>query len=175
MLAGQVGLVRNARSWVGRTVEWATDSTSHHVVIAVNETDCVSADLPKVIVRPHREFHSMEWSGFDLTDEQRERVLASALSMVGRPYNVPAIILLLMSKLSGVPIPRFAVKWLESRPELDCSQLCHIAMEAGGLELFPHDASLTVPAHYEQLFLERGWLTAPHLIPIYSPAVRIAN
>lgn len=160
MLAGQIGLVRHSRGWVGKVVEWATDSTSHHVVIALGDDLCVSADLPRVIIRAHREFHSMEWSDFDLTHEQREAITGSALSMVGRPYNVPAIVLLLASKLTGVPIPRFAVDWLERNPGLDCSQLAHIAMRAGGLELFPHaDASLTVPAHYEQLFRERGWLT----------------
>jgi len=159
MLSGQIGLVRNSTSWVGKVVEWATDSTSHHVVVAIGPDLCVSADLPRVIIRGHREFHSMEWSDFDLTPEQQEAVVASALSMVGRPYNVPAIVLLLLSKLTSVPIPRFAVQWLERNPGLDCSQLAHIAMRAGGLELFPHDASLTVPAHYEHLFRERGWLT----------------
>lgn len=159
MLAGQIGLVRHSRGVVGKIVEWATDSSSHHVVVAVGDSLCVSADLPRVILRGHREFHSMEWSDFELTPEQREGIVASALSMVGRPYNVPAIALLLASKVTGIPIPRFAVKWLERNPGLDCSQLAHIAMRAGGLELFPHDASLTVPAHYEELFRERGWLT----------------
>jgi len=162
MLAGQVGLVRHSKGWVGKVVEWATDSTSHHVIVALGDDLCVSADLPRVIIRAHREFHAIEWSDFDLTGEQREGIVASALSMVGRPYNVPAIALLLASKITGVPIPRFAVDWLERNPGLDCSQLAHIAMRAGGLELFPHaDASLTVPAHYEALFLERGWLTFP--------------
>lgn len=159
MLAGQIGLVRHSRGLVGKVVEWATDSTSHHVVVAIGPDLCVSADLPKVIIRGHREFHSMEWSDFDLSTEQQEAIISSALSMVGRPYNVPAIVLLLISKLTRVPIPRFAVEWLERNPGLDCSQLAHIAMRAAGLELFPHDASLTVPAHYEHFFRERGWLT----------------
>lgn len=167
MIAGQVGLVRYSRGWVGKVVEWATNSTSHHVVIAIDGTQCVSADLPRVVVRPISGFHSMEFSRFDLTEEQVQAITASALSMVGRPYNVQAIILLLLSRLTRVPIPRFAVKWLENNQELDCSQLCHIATRAGGLELFPHDASLTVPAHYEHLFRERNWLD-PRLLPVYS-------
>lgn len=158
MLAGQVGLVRNATSWVGKVVEWATDSTSHHVVVSIGDGLCVSADLPRVIIRPISEFHSMEWSQFDLTPEQVQAITASALGMVGRPYNVPAIVLLLLSRLTRVPIPKFAVRWLERNPGLDCSQLCHLALRAGGLELFPHDASLTVPAHYEHYFRARGWL-----------------
>lgn len=158
MLAGQIGLVRHSRGWVGEVVEWATDSTSHHVVVAIDDTFCVSADLPNVVVRAHREFHSLEWSRFDLTEEQRTRIVASALSMVGRPYNVPAIILLLLSRLTRVPIPRFAVRWLERRPEVDCSQLCDIALSAAGIDLFPHDSSLVVPAHFEAYFRSRGWL-----------------
>lgn len=161
MLAGQIGLVRHSKGWVGKIVEWATDSTSHHVVVAVSETACVSADLPRVVIRDISGFHSMEWSWFDLTDDQAHSIVMSARGMTGRPYNVPAIILLLMSKLFSVPIPRFAVRWLERNPGLDCSQLCHLALRAGGLELFPHDPSLTVPAHYEHYFRARGWLTKP--------------
>lgn len=164
MLAGQVGLVRHSRGWVGKVVEWATDSTSHHVVIAVSETACVSADMPRVVIRDVSGFHSMEWSWFVLTDEQVQSITASALGMVGRPYNVPAIVLLLASKLSGLPIPRFAVNWLERNPGLDCSQLVHLAYRAGGIELFPHDASLTVPAHYEHFFRDRGWLDEQQLL-----------
>lgn len=166
MLTGQVGLVRHADSWVGRIVEWATDSTSHHVVVAISETECVSADFPTVIIRDHSEFHSLEWSRFVLSEEQIKLVVGSALSMVGSPYNVPAITMLLLSKLTSVPIPKFAVRWLERNPGRDCSQLCHIALLAGGIELFPHDASLTVPAHYEHIFHERGWLD-PYLVGSY--------
>lgn len=166
MLAGQVGLVRHSESWIGKTVEWATDSTSHHVVIAISEHLCVSADLPRVIIRPISEFHSMEWSQFVLTHEQVEAITDSALGMIGRPYNVPAIVLLLLSRLTRVPIPKFAVRWLERNPGLDCSQLCAIALRAGGIVLFPHEDALVVPAHFEECFREQGWLD-PNLLDSY--------
>lgn len=158
MIAGQVGLVRYSRGWIGRIVEWATDSTSHHVVIAIDGTQCVSADLPRVLIRDIDSFHSMEFSRFELSPEQVQAITAAALGMVGRPYNVPAIALLLASKLTGVPIPKFAVRWLNRRPHVDCSHLADVALAAGGLDLFLHDAALTVPAHFETLFRERGWL-----------------
>lgn len=158
MIAGQVGLVRYSRGWVGKVVEWCTDSTSHHVVVAVDEELCVSADLPRVVIRPSNSFHSMEWSRFELTEEQVQAITAAAAGMVGRPYNVPAIILLLLSKLTSVPIPKFAVDWLNRRPHVDCSHLADVALAAGGLDLFLHDAALTVPAHFEHLFRERAWI-----------------
>jgi len=158
VIAGQIGLVRNAAGFLGKAVEWATDSTSHHVVVAVSETECVSADIGGVILRHPAEFHSLEWSRFDLTDDQSDRIVNAAFGMLGRPYNVAAIILLLLSHLARVPIPRFAVKWLERRPELDCSQLSDLALTAGGIDLFTYESALVVPAHFETYFRAAGWL-----------------
>lgn len=158
MLAGQVGLVRHSEHWVGKVVEWCTNSTSHHVVVFISETECVSAEPPFVIVRDPASFHWLEVSRLDLTDAQRERIVASAKTMVGRPYNVAAIFCLLMSRLFSVPIPRWVVQWLERRPELDCSQLADIALMAGGLRLFGHDSVLVTPGFFEVYFRARGWL-----------------
>jgi hypothetical protein len=159
VLAGQIGLVRHSGHWVGKIVEWATDSTSHHVVVALDDALCVSADIHGVVIRAHREFHSLEWSEFDLTGNQQASIVRTARSMVGRPYNMAAILLLLLSKLTSLPIPRFAVKWLEDRPNLDCSQAADLALLSAGINLFPHESALVVPAHFEHYFLVAGWLS----------------
>lgn len=158
MLAGQVGLVRHSQHWVGKIVEWATNSTSHHVVVFTSETECVSAEPMLVRLRDPKTFHSLEVSRFELTDDQVHAIVASALSMVHRPYNVPAIVSLLLSRVFSVPIPRFVVKWLERNPGLDCSQLTDIALEAAGIKLFGHDSVLVVPAHFETYYRAHEWL-----------------
>jgi hypothetical protein len=159
MMAGQVGLVRHSRGLLGKMVELATDSTSHHVVISIGGNLCVSADVPRVMIRGHHEFHSLEWSRFQMTPEQVHTITRFATSIVNRPYNVPAVVLLILSRLTRVPIPRFAVAWLERRPHLDCSQAADLALAAAGINLFPHDSALVVPAHFEHYFREQGWLS----------------
>jgi len=158
MLAGQIGLVRHSEHWVGKVVEWATDSTSHHVVLFVSETECVSAEPMLVRLRDPKTFHSLEVSRFDLTDDQVHAIVMAARSMIGKPYNVPAIVCLLISKLLSVPIPRFVVKWLDRNPGLDCSQACDIALQAGGIKLFDHDSVLVTPAFFEVYYRAHGWL-----------------
>jgi hypothetical protein len=164
MLAGQIGLVRHSEHWVGKTVEWATDSTACHVVVFVSETECVSAEPMLVRLRDPKTFHSLEVSRFDLTDDQAHAIVMKARSMVDRPYNVPAIICLLASKVFSVPIPRFVVKWLERNPGLDCSQLTDIALEAGGQTLFGHDSVLVVPGHFEAYYRAQGWLSEQQVV-----------
>lgn len=164
MLAGQIGLVRHSEHWVGKVVEWATDSTSHHVVVFISDTECVSAEPPFVILRDPASFHWLDVSHFELTDAQRNAIVASATSMVGRPYNVAAIVCLLASKLTSVPIPRWVVQWLERRPELDCSQLADIALMAGGLKLFGHDSVLVTPGFFEVYYRAMGWLKEQNVV-----------
>ena len=159
MLAGQIGLVRHSEHWVGKTVEWATDSTACHVVVFVSETECVSAEPMLVRLGDPKTFHSLEVSRFDLTDDQVHAIVMSARGMINKPYNTAAIFCLLLSKLTSVPIPRVVVAWLERRPNLDCRQLTDMALLAGGLRLFPHDSVLVVPGHFEAYYRAQGWLS----------------
>ena len=158
MLAGQVGLRRNATDWLGKAVEWFTNSDTHHVVVAINETQVVSADRPKVIIKDILEYPHLDWSEFDFEPGQSEAVVASALNMVGRPYSMATIICIAISRFTGVPIPQYIRNWLNNRANVDCSSLADIALMHGGKDLFPHDPALVTPADFKAYFVLHGWL-----------------
>lgn len=158
MLAGQVGLRRNATDWLGKLIEWFTNSDTHHVVVAINETQVVSADRPKVIIKDILEYPHLDWSAFEYEAGQSEAVVASAMNMVNRPYNMAAVICIGFSRFTSVPIPQYIRNWLMLRPNMDCSQLCDIALLHGGKDLFPHDPALVTPADFKAYFVLHGWL-----------------
>lgn len=165
MARGQIGLVRHAEGCAGKGVEWATDSTSHHVVVDIGYGLCVSAEPPRVVIRPTSSFHSLEWSQFNLSAAQLYAIVQSALSMVGRPYNMAVIFVLLLRKLTRVPVPRFVREWLNRRRNVDCSQLADIALTSGGIRLFPQDAALVTPADFEAYYRSMGWLNDSLSVP----------
>jgi hypothetical protein len=158
MLAGQVGLRRNATDWLGKTIEWFTDSDTHHCVIAINDTQCVSADRPHVIIRDILEYPNLDWSSFTFEEGQSEAVVFSAMNMVGRPYNMAAVVFIGISRLTRVPIPQFIRNWLRNRPNVSCSQLASVVLEISGIDLFEHDDSLITPDHFRDYFEAQGWL-----------------
>ena len=156
-MMGQVGIRMHSKGIIGRLIEWATDSQTHHVVVHVGDARCVSAEFPKARIRKTSDYPAMVWSQFDLTPEQAERIALAALAMVGRPYNVPVLFVHLAHKL-GIKTPRFVTDWLKRRPALDCSQLSDIALTAGGVDLFGHDSLLVTPDDFQVAFQARGWL-----------------
>lgn len=148
-LMGQVGLRQHATRPIGRIIEWATDSVTHHVVVHIGGGLCVSAERPVVRYRRVDEYPALVNSDFDLTDEQMITIARAAISMVGRKYNTAVIFVLLLHKLTGLPVPRWIVRWLERRPNTDCSQLADLALTAGGVDLFSQDSTLVTPADFQ--------------------------
>lgn len=157
MLTGQIGIRMHSKGIIGRIIEWCTDSQTHHVVVHVGAGRCVSAEFPKARIRKTSDYPALVWSQFDLTEVQSERIALAALTMCGRPYNVPVLFVHLAHKL-GIPTPRWVRDWLRDRPAVDCSQLSDIALSAGGIDLFSMDPALVTPADFQHVFQARGWL-----------------
>lgn len=157
MLTGQIGIRMHSTGIIGRLIEWATDSQTHHVVVHVGAGRCVSAEWPKARIRETSDYPALVWSQFDLTEVQGERIALAARTLVGRPYNVPVLFVHLAAKL-GIPTPQRIIDWLKRRPAVDCSQASDIALTAGGIDLFAQDPALVTPADFEHYFRARGWL-----------------
>jgi hypothetical protein len=141
VLAGQVGLRQHATDWIGEGIEWATDSVTHHVVIHLGYGYCVSAERPRVRLRKITDYPNLVNSDFTLTDEQRQYIVTAALALIGRPYNTAVLIILGLHKVTG---------WLNRRPNVDCSDLCNRALNAGGIHLFTQDTTLVTPADFQR-------------------------
>jgi hypothetical protein len=153
---GQIGLRMHATDWLGKLIEWATDSQSHHVVVHIGGGLCVSAERPRVRLRKVSEYPALVNSDFTLTDEQVNAIVMSASSMIGRPYNTAVLVILGLHKVTGLPIPAWVRDWLKRRPNVDCSQLCDMALQAGGIYLFANDPALVTPADFQHVIEQQG-------------------
>ena len=78
MITGQIGLRRHSGGWVGKAIEWATRSHTHHVVVAVSETVCISAEPGGARYRPITDYPSLVWSRFGLTTAQQDLIRDAA-------------------------------------------------------------------------------------------------
>lgn len=158
-LAGQVGLRQHATDWIGEGIEWATDSVTHHVVLHIGYGYCVSAERPRVRLRKITDYPNLVNSDFALTGEQRQYIVSAALALTGRPYNTAVLVILGLHKVTGWRIPLWVRGWLNRRPNVDCSDLCNRALNAGGIRLFTQDTTLVTPADFQRALEAQDALT----------------
>ena len=157
-LTGQVGLLRFGHGVVPQGIMWATDSHTYHVVVAVSDSMCISAEPGGVRYRAISDYGHVDWSRFDLSREQKRAIINAAHDMIGRPYNYAIYPPLLFQKLTGHKVDGWVAKWLAERPNENCSQLSTDIYAHTGIHLFNQLAEITTPGDFERLFVARGWL-----------------
>ena len=157
MLVGQIGLRRNGTTLISKVIEWCTWSTSHHVVLILENGQCLSGEPGGARYRDVNEYPALDISAYPLTTEQRALILEYAHTLIGTPYNYAVFPMLLIRRLVRFDMPQWVKDWLNTRPHEDCSSLTNLIYEAAGIHLFPH-GKLTTPGHYEQDFHNRGYL-----------------
>lgn len=157
-ITGQIGLRRHSGGWIGKAIEWATRSHTHHVVVAVTDTICISAEPGGVRFRNISDYPSVDWSRFDLDDATRERIRHAAWTYLHKPYNYAIYPPLLWQRITGHKVDGWVAEWLSRRPNENCSQLADDIYTAAGFHLFPDIPELVTPGDFERLFLARGWL-----------------
>lgn len=158
MLTGQIGLRRHSTGWIGKAIEWATRSHTHHVVVAVSEDVCISAEPGGARYRLISDYPSVDWSRFGLTIEQRERIRDAAEDYRGAPYNYAIYPPLLWERLTGRKVPEWVANWLARRPNENCSQLSDDIYTRAGFHLFLDIPELVTPGDFERYFISLGWL-----------------
>jgi hypothetical protein len=158
VLTGQIGLRRHGASEVAKGIEWATDSHTHHVVLAVSESQVISAEPGGSRYRPITDYPALVWSQFTLTPAQQATIVATAATYIDRPYNYAIYGPLLFQKLTGHKVDGWVADWLSKRPNENCSQLTDDIYTAAGFHLFPDIPEIVTPGDFERLFITHGWL-----------------
>jgi len=158
MLTGQIGLRRHSTGWVGKEIEWATYSHTHHVVVAVSEAVCISAEPGGARYRRISDYPELTWSRFGLTDDQRTLIRDAAAEYEGSPYNFAIYGPLLWQRLTGRKVDGWVARWLSRRPNENCSQLSDDIYNAADLHLFEDIPEIVTPGDFERLFARLGWL-----------------
>lgn len=167
MITGQIGIRRHSTGFIGRCIEWATDSNTHHVVVAVSETHCVSAEPGGTRLRLISDYPHLDWSGFDLTDAQREAIVTLALDAAAAqtPYNYAIYPPLLWQRLIGHRVAAWVSDWLAARPNQNCSQSADDIYNAAGIHLFPDISQLVTPGDFERLYVRLGFFASMSRTP----------
>jgi hypothetical protein len=158
MLTGQIGLRRHSTGWVGKCIEWATNSHTHHVVVAVSETVCISAEPGGARYRPISDYPALVWSRFGLTEDQRTLIRDAAADYEDSPYNFAIYGPLLWQRITGRKVDGWVARWLSRRPNENCSQLSDDIYNAADLHLFEDIPEIVTPGDFERLFARLGWL-----------------
>lgn len=162
MLTGQIGLRRHSTGWIGKCIEWATHSHTHHVVVAISETTCISAEPGGVRYRAINDYPTLDWSQFELTQDQRQAIVNAAHTYYGMPYNYAIYPPLLWQRLTGHKVDGWVARWLSKRPNENCSQLSDDIYTRAGIHMFPDIPELVTPGDFQRLFEARGWIPIEH-------------
>lgn len=157
-LIGQVGVVTKNPGWYGRMVQWFTHSDAFHTVTFVGDVNndgidmVVSAETPKVILRPASDFPDAEYTAvvFD-TIAKRNDAVRFVLRQVGKPYAYFDILLLWIAMWLRERTPWFIKNRLTDEGQWYCAELSDAGMEAGGVNLFPRMPPCAV--------IPKDWLT----------------
>ena len=130
MLTGQVGVVVDARGWMGKAIERVTGSRAHHVVIALNEYECMSAEPGGVRRRLITDFENVVWTKYQHTEEQAHLIAGLAEFAAHTRYDYLSFVALWWHFTTGLRIPDRIATWLDERGETTCSQLASNIMHA---------------------------------------------
>jgi hypothetical protein len=160
-LTGQVGLVHTNRGFLGRLVQVVTRSYWNHTVIAISDTECVSAEPGGAVIRPIAYYadEHVVWSRFDLAGYQRRLITGWARDHIGTPYNFADFVLAGLVSITGRATPEWLRRIVATPDRLICSQLCDYAYQAANLHLFDdrRPEGAVTPASFGRIFTAHGW------------------
>lgn len=151
MITGQVGVITKNPGWYGRLVQLFTGSTAYHCVTAISETECVSAETPRVLIRPISYFagNGIEWTNVPMTAAERADAVRFVRRQVGKRYAYLDIVFIIISTITRWHTPTWITDRLMDDRQWFCSELADAGMEAAGRNLFPgRPACAVTPADF---------------------------
>lgn len=165
MITGQIGICRSEH-WFSRIVQIVTGSHWGHVIVAVSNDRCVSAEPGGARYRPISHYADNEelvWSQLDLTIEQRRIIQRWAINHIRTPYNWLDYYAIGIAMITKSATPGWLRRWLTSTDSLQCAQLADQALQAAGIHLFKDDRvpGAIYPGSFGRYFHAKGWASKP--------------
>lgn len=163
MIAGQVGLVPATPNWGSYVVVWATGSAYTHMVVAVSETHCVSAEPGGARLRPISDYPDTIWSRFELTPRQRHAIVRYANSKIDTPYGWIEYLATGLALVTKRATPNWLRRFIGREDRLICSQLSYLALKAGGVnpDMGRRPTLAVIPGDFGRYYVQQGWATEP--------------
>lgn len=139
MITGQVGVLTKHPGWYGRLVQLFTGSSAYHTITAISETECVSAETPRVRIRPIDYFtgNGIHWTNVALSAVERDEAARFVRHQVGKPYAYLDIVFIIITTITRWHTPNWITDRLMDDRQWFCSELADAGMEAAGHNLFP--------------------------------------
>lgn len=134
MKPGDFGLVRTT-GLVAALIRLGTRSPANHAFVYVGDNQIVEAQPNGACVSPADKYARVRWSSFDLSDEQRDRIVQAALAQVGAPYGWLDIAVITMASF-GVDMG-WAAHRVNALGNRICSQLVAVSYAAAGVHVAP--------------------------------------
>lgn len=160
-LTGQIGICLNGHGIIPEAIEWATESPCYHVVVAVDQDQCVSAEPGGVRYRTNNAYQNIIWFDEPLSVTEKAAIVAAAHASMTLPYNYAIYPLLLARRITDLPIPGPVATWLGRRRNVDCSQLADDIYTAAGRHLFPGEyADVVTPGDFWRYAVKKGYVKA---------------
>lgn len=159
--AGQIALIPDGQNFVQKLIQFITRSPVHHVVVAVSDKFCVSAEMEGVRLRPISHFPNAIWSDFALTARQRRNIIGFALEQLGKPYAILDDIFIGISIITKSRTPQWIVQTVLNSDRWQCAELADASLLAGGIRLFRdgRPPRAVYPGSFIPTFKRRGWWT----------------
>jgi hypothetical protein len=155
----QIGLVPHPQTFVEYGIDWVTNSPVFHAVVAVSETECMSAEPGGARIRQISEYPDAYWSQFHLSDTERTAIVTKANDMLGTPYGWWADAAIAVSLKTPFRIPLWLAHYIDSDKRTECAQLCDTAYSFAGVHLFSHVLPSAVwPGMFVPVFRKNGWM-----------------
>jgi hypothetical protein len=133
-LTGRIGLIQGGQDFWAKAIVATTGSPFHHCIVATSNTQCMSAEIPKALLRPLSHFAGqITWLDVPATDEQRRTAAWHALALDGTPYNRISFGLAGAHAIH-IPTPHALSTWA-ARYGMDCVMLTCAAYAAAGITL----------------------------------------
>lgn len=163
MITGQVGLIPSDGQFKGQVVAWASRSRWSHMVVAISETECVSAEPGGARIRPTSYYPEIVWSRFAMRPGQRRRAVRYAIRRIGTPYAWFDYIAAGVALVTRTRTPEWLRSYIADTDRLICSQLCDLALQAAGIHVFfdERPAGAVIPSSFGRVFVARGWADRP--------------
>lgn len=162
-LIAQIGLVPHAHTAIEHGIDWATDATVHHAIIAFSETECVSCEPAGALVRPISRFADAYWSHFTFEPGQQYKIVSWALANVGKKYGYLADFAIGAELVLDIDTPGWLEKLINNGSHYECAQFCDAAYVAAGKDLFPDNRApgTVYPGSFAPIWQANGWMRKP--------------
>lgn len=147
-------LVVRSTGWAARLIQIGTRSRWNHAAIDVGNGQLVEANPNGVQRKPVTEYGTDQYvtSRLELTDSQRDDIVAYAVRAIGTPYGWVDIVALALVAVGIRPgwLDRYAAR----TDRLVCSQLVAYAYAAAGCPVSSADPWTVTPGDLADVLLE---------------------